>query len=51
MIEIPLLNINNYENISTQWDYTTTFIANSLLNSKMSINSIHKLIEKQIESV
>lgn len=51
MMEVPLLNINNYETISTQWDFTTTFIANSLTNPNITIDSINQLIQMQINSI
>jgi hypothetical protein len=50
MISIPLLDINNYDNISTQWDYSINFIANALVNPNVTIDSISQLVALQIAS-
>lgn len=45
MIEIPLLNIDNFQSVSTQWDLTTAFIAHSLSNPSISLSATTALIE------
>lgn len=50
MIEIPLLSINNFCSISTQWDYTVTFVANGLANPNISLSALQQLMDKQISS-
>lgn len=51
MIEIPLLSINNFQSVSTQWDLTTAFIANSLANPNISLNSTAALIQMHIDGL
>lgn len=48
MTSIPLLDINNYQNVSTQWDLFTNFISRALLNKNISIELIQNLINKQM---
>jgi hypothetical protein len=44
MIEIPLLNISNFQSVSTQWDYTPAFIANALVNPNISFTAVQQLL-------